>query len=118
LSKNGKTKFQVTPAMQGKYVWHKQVTNESGKTETSIQIGTLYDLKLSRQPNKIKLSWANSCVGWLNSIKTNISRTISVLILAQKSFIINGNPVQMLIISIKEISEEENDSDNWPVPLE
>jgi hypothetical protein len=41
----------------------------------------LYDLKLTQQLNAIKLSWAACHVRWLKADETNVSRTVSVLIL-------------------------------------
>jgi hypothetical protein len=41
----------------------------------------MYDLELSQRLRIIKSAWATSHVKWLNGEKTNISRTISVLVL-------------------------------------
>jgi hypothetical protein len=41
----------------------------------------MYDLKLSQQVSPVKLSWAASPFRWLKGEETNVSKTISVLIL-------------------------------------
>jgi hypothetical protein len=43
----------------------------------------MYDLKLSQQLNAIKLVWAASRIKWLKADETNVSRSISVLILRE-----------------------------------
>jgi hypothetical protein len=40
-----------------------------------------WDLLLSRRLSTMKLSWAISRVKWLSSEQTNVSKTISVLVL-------------------------------------
>jgi hypothetical protein len=41
----------------------------------------MYDLELSRRLSIIKFSRATICIKWLIGEKTNVSRTISVLVL-------------------------------------
>ena len=46
-------------------------------------IGQIYNLRFSRRLNSIKYSRTSNRVRWLNGEETNISRTISVLVIRE-----------------------------------